>query len=79
MHEAGIPPSALQFLPGDGAIGARIVAAPQIAGVVFTGSDETARSINIALAILAALLFHVVAYLPPSAAAWMAQNLKNAL
>ena len=50
MHEAGIPPSALQFLPGDGAVGARIVAAPQIAGVVFTGSDETARSINIALA-----------------------------
>jgi RHH-type proline utilization regulon transcriptional repressor/proline dehydrogenase/delta 1-pyrroline-5-carboxylate dehydrogenase len=50
MHEAGIPPSALQFLPGDGAIGARIVAAPQIAGVVFTGSDATARSINIALA-----------------------------
>jgi Zn-dependent protease len=36
-------------------------------------------AINIALAILAALLFHVVAYLPPSAAAWVAQNLKNAL
>ena len=36
-------------------------------------------AINIALAILAALLFHVVSYLPPSAATWMAQNLKNAL
>jgi RHH-type proline utilization regulon transcriptional repressor/proline dehydrogenase/delta 1-pyrroline-5-carboxylate dehydrogenase len=50
MHEAGIPPSALQFLPGDGAIGARMVAAPGVAGVVFTGSNETARSINVALA-----------------------------
>jgi len=36
-------------------------------------------AINIVLAILAALLFHVVAYLPPSAAVWVAQNLKNAL
>ena len=36
-------------------------------------------AINIALAIVAALLFHVVAYLPPSGAAWVAQNLENAL
>jgi Zn-dependent protease len=36
-------------------------------------------AINIALAILAALFFHVVTYLPPGAAAWVAQNLKNAL
>jgi RHH-type proline utilization regulon transcriptional repressor/proline dehydrogenase/delta 1-pyrroline-5-carboxylate dehydrogenase len=50
MHEAGIPPTALQFVPGDGAIGARMVAHPAIAGVVFTGSYETARAINIALA-----------------------------
>jgi RHH-type transcriptional regulator, proline utilization regulon repressor / proline dehydrogenase / delta 1-pyrroline-5-carboxylate dehydrogenase len=50
MHEAGIPVSALQFLPGDGHIGARLVAAPGIAGVVFTGSNDTARSINITLA-----------------------------
>lgn len=35
--------------------------------------------INIALAILAALLFHFVSYLPQEAAAWVAQNLKNAL
>jgi RHH-type proline utilization regulon transcriptional repressor/proline dehydrogenase/delta 1-pyrroline-5-carboxylate dehydrogenase len=50
MHEAGIPQSALQFVPGDGAIGAHLVAHPGIAGVVFTGSFETARAINIALA-----------------------------
>ena len=36
-------------------------------------------SINIALAIAAALLFHLVAYLPSEAAPWVAQNLRNAL
>jgi RHH-type proline utilization regulon transcriptional repressor/proline dehydrogenase/delta 1-pyrroline-5-carboxylate dehydrogenase len=50
LHEAGIPLSALQLLPGDGAIGAALVALPDIAGVVFTGSTEVARSINRALA-----------------------------
>jgi Zn-dependent protease len=35
--------------------------------------------INIALAIAAALLFHLVAYLPSEAAPWVAQNLRNAL
>jgi len=34
---------------------------------------------NIALATLAALLFHIVSYSPPAAASWLAQNLKNAL
>jgi len=34
---------------------------------------------NIALATLAALLFHIVSYSPPAAASWIAQNLKNAL
>jgi RHH-type transcriptional regulator, proline utilization regulon repressor / proline dehydrogenase / delta 1-pyrroline-5-carboxylate dehydrogenase len=50
LHQAGIPLSALQLLPGDGAIGAALVALPDIAGVVFTGSTEVARSINRALA-----------------------------
>jgi RHH-type transcriptional regulator, proline utilization regulon repressor / proline dehydrogenase / delta 1-pyrroline-5-carboxylate dehydrogenase len=50
MHEAGIAPNALQLVPGDGAIGAHMVAYPAVAGVVFTGSYETARAINIALA-----------------------------
>ena len=34
---------------------------------------------NIVLATLAALLFHAVAFLPPEAARWVAQNLRNAL
>jgi Zn-dependent protease len=34
---------------------------------------------NIALALLAALAFHVVAYVPASAAQWLVDNLKNAL
>jgi Zn-dependent protease len=35
--------------------------------------------INIALAVLAAAGFHVVGYLPVTAAQWVAENLKNAL
>ncbi len=47
---AGLPAGALQLLPGDGTIGARLVANPAIAGVVFTGSTEAARSIQRTLA-----------------------------
>ncbi len=43
---AGLPPGVLQLLPGDGRVGARLVANPAIAGVVFTGSTEAARSIQ---------------------------------
>jgi RHH-type proline utilization regulon transcriptional repressor/proline dehydrogenase/delta 1-pyrroline-5-carboxylate dehydrogenase len=50
LHEAGVPASALHLLPGDGHIGAALIAHPDIAGVVFTGSTEVARSINRALA-----------------------------
>jgi RHH-type proline utilization regulon transcriptional repressor/proline dehydrogenase/delta 1-pyrroline-5-carboxylate dehydrogenase len=50
LHEAGIPASALNLLPGDGTVGAKLVAHPAIAGVVFTGSTEVARSINRTLA-----------------------------
>ena len=35
--------------------------------------------INIAIAVAAALLFHLVGYLPDPAAQWAAENLKNAL
>jgi Zn-dependent protease len=35
--------------------------------------------INIAIAVVAALLFHLVAYLPDFAGQWAAENLKNAL
>ncbi|MDT8437778.1 MAG: bifunctional proline dehydrogenase/L-glutamate gamma-semialdehyde dehydrogenase PutA [Wenzhouxiangellaceae bacterium] len=50
MHEAGIPADIIQLCPGDGRVGAALTADPRIAGVVFTGSTETARIINRALA-----------------------------
>ncbi len=49
-HEAGIPPEALQLLPGAGEVGQLITADPRLAGVAFTGSTDTARAINRALA-----------------------------
>ena len=50
LHEAGVPASALHLIPGDGSIGAALVAHAGVAGVVFTGSTEVARSINRTLA-----------------------------
>lgn len=51
LHQAGIPREALQLLPGDGAtVGAVLTSDPRIDGVAFTGSTETARLINRALA-----------------------------
>ena len=50
LHEAGIPDSALHLVQGDGKIGAALVADDHIAGVVFTGSTDVARSINRTLA-----------------------------
>jgi RHH-type proline utilization regulon transcriptional repressor/proline dehydrogenase/delta 1-pyrroline-5-carboxylate dehydrogenase len=50
LNEAGVPASALQLLPGDGDIGATLIAHPDVAGVVFTGSTEVARLINRTLA-----------------------------
>ncbi|XSB70859.1 bifunctional proline dehydrogenase/L-glutamate gamma-semialdehyde dehydrogenase PutA [Xanthomonas translucens pv. undulosa] len=51
LHEAGVPEAAVQFLPGDGAtVGAALTRDPRVAGVAFTGSTETARAINRALA-----------------------------
>ncbi len=50
LHRCGVPTSALHLLPGDGAIGAALVADPRVAGVVFTGSTEVAQHINRALA-----------------------------
>jgi RHH-type proline utilization regulon transcriptional repressor/proline dehydrogenase/delta 1-pyrroline-5-carboxylate dehydrogenase len=47
---AGLPAGALQLLPGDGKIGARLVSNPAVAGVAFTGSTEAARSIQRSLA-----------------------------
>jgi RHH-type proline utilization regulon transcriptional repressor/proline dehydrogenase/delta 1-pyrroline-5-carboxylate dehydrogenase len=51
LHEAGVPPNALHLLPGAGAVGAALVKDPRVAGVVFTGSNETGWAINRALAV----------------------------
>ena len=51
LHEAGVPENVVQFLPGDGAtVGAALTADPRVAGVAFTGSTDTARAINRAMA-----------------------------
>ncbi|MEE8094460.1 MAG: bifunctional proline dehydrogenase/L-glutamate gamma-semialdehyde dehydrogenase PutA [Gammaproteobacteria bacterium] len=51
LIEAGVPAGALHFLPGEGgAIGAALLPDPRLAGVLFTGSTETANTINRALA-----------------------------
>lgn len=48
LLEAGVPEDVLQFLPGDGAIGATLVES-DIDGVAFTGSTETAKRIEATL------------------------------
>jgi len=50
LIDAGLPAGALQLLPGDGRIGAALVADPRVRGVVFTGSTEVARLIQTQLA-----------------------------
>ncbi len=47
MHQAGIPESVFQLLPGTGAVvGAALSADTRIAGICFTGSTATAMHIN---------------------------------
>jgi RHH-type transcriptional regulator, proline utilization regulon repressor / proline dehydrogenase / delta 1-pyrroline-5-carboxylate dehydrogenase len=51
LLRAGVPAMALQLLPGDGAtVGAALTRDPRVAGVVFTGSTETARAIRASMA-----------------------------
>ncbi|HEV7166285.1 MAG TPA: bifunctional proline dehydrogenase/L-glutamate gamma-semialdehyde dehydrogenase PutA [Gammaproteobacteria bacterium] len=51
MHEAGVPGGVLNFIPGKGSVvGQHAVADPRIAGVAFTGSTETAKTIHQTLA-----------------------------
>ncbi len=50
MLEAGLPGPVLQLLPGAGVIGDTLIRDHRIAGVVFTGSNETAWSIQRTLA-----------------------------
>ncbi|MXQ07872.1 bifunctional proline dehydrogenase/L-glutamate gamma-semialdehyde dehydrogenase PutA [Alphaproteobacteria bacterium GH1-50] len=51
LLEAGVPDTALAFLPGDGAtVGRAITSDARVNGVAFTGSTETARLIQRAMA-----------------------------
>ena len=50
LHEAGVPADVLQLLPGDGRVGAALVAHTQAAAVLFTGSTEVAKLIQAELA-----------------------------
>ena len=51
LHEAGVPEDVLQFIPGKGStIGSILLTRPEVAGVCFTGSTETAWTINRTLA-----------------------------
>jgi RHH-type proline utilization regulon transcriptional repressor/proline dehydrogenase/delta 1-pyrroline-5-carboxylate dehydrogenase len=51
MHQAGVPKDIVQLAPGSGrVVGGTLTAHPLLAGVVFTGSTETAHQINRTLA-----------------------------
>ncbi len=50
LHAAGVPAGALHLVPGDGNVGACLVADSRVAGIAFTGSTEVGRAINQALA-----------------------------
>ncbi|PTX56803.1 L-proline dehydrogenase /delta-1-pyrroline-5-carboxylate dehydrogenase [Litoreibacter ponti] len=50
LHEAGVPRTALQLLPGGGEIGAALTADPRVDGVCFTGSTATAMRIHRSMA-----------------------------
>ena len=50
LHAAGVPADVLRLVPGDGRIGAALVGAAQVQGVMFTGSTEVARLIQATLA-----------------------------
>ncbi|MEM1352098.1 MAG: bifunctional proline dehydrogenase/L-glutamate gamma-semialdehyde dehydrogenase PutA [Pseudomonadota bacterium] len=50
LHKAGVPRAALQFMPGDGSIGAALVSDARVNGVAFTGSTDTALKIRASMA-----------------------------
>ncbi|RYD16328.1 MAG: bifunctional proline dehydrogenase/L-glutamate gamma-semialdehyde dehydrogenase PutA [Lysobacteraceae bacterium] len=51
LHEAGVPAAALQFVPCKGSVlGNTLLTRPEVSGVCFTGSTETAWTINRTLA-----------------------------
>jgi RHH-type transcriptional regulator, proline utilization regulon repressor / proline dehydrogenase / delta 1-pyrroline-5-carboxylate dehydrogenase len=62
LHSAGVPTGALQLLHGAGeTVGAALVGAPAVAGVVFTGSTQVAKIINRALAAKEGLIVPLIA------------------
>ncbi len=50
LLEAGVPRDVLHFLPGAGAVGAALVKDPRVKGIAFTGSNDTAWTIQKSLA-----------------------------
>jgi RHH-type proline utilization regulon transcriptional repressor/proline dehydrogenase/delta 1-pyrroline-5-carboxylate dehydrogenase len=50
LHAAGVPEAVLQLLPGEGDVGAALVADSRVRGVAFTGSLAVAKRIQAALA-----------------------------
>ncbi len=50
LMKAGLPKGVCNLVLGDGEVGRKLVEHKDVAGVVFTGSTETARAINRALA-----------------------------
>ncbi len=51
LHEAGVPAGVLQFVPCKGSVlGNTLLTRPEVSGVCFTGSTETAWTINRTLA-----------------------------
>lgn len=46
LLEAGLPPEVIQLVHGDGAVGAALVAHPDVALVSFTGSTETGSKVG---------------------------------
>jgi len=50
LHAGGVPADVLQLVPGEGAVGAALVADRRVRGVMFTGSTAVARLIQRQLA-----------------------------
>ncbi|MEX0316720.1 MAG: bifunctional proline dehydrogenase/L-glutamate gamma-semialdehyde dehydrogenase PutA [Ruegeria sp.] len=50
LHEAGVPRTALQLLPGGPMVGAAMTSDARVSGVAFTGSTATAQKIRAAMA-----------------------------
>ncbi len=62
LHQAGVPPAVLQYLPGpSGAIATELLAHPRLAGVLFTGSMASAHRIQRALAERSGALLPLIA------------------